>query len=349
MMSDLSAKLISASGREKISPYFIFFVVIANIALLSISFYLRVSYFRATDKAFPYEQVTPKKLRELGGFPERIVVGLNIDQFQKFDVTKDSFEFSGTLWFSMGLDALSLKTLQSFRFDRGNILFLSEPNTSIDHDKVIVRYLVRVAFNAGLNYQDFPLDDHLVTLMLSNPFLEPEQVLFETSTANLVVSPDLKPYGWSLSTKSARTGYSSSQLSEQEDSLIFSRPVAEFSLEVERYGIRFLLAILLPIILIFSVMCFSLSAESAQSISIASGGITAIIAYRFVIEQISPQSGDLMVSDNLFFLILTGALMVFMMSSVDIFMGGLKLYIKKILVVGINAFVLGMSILLLLP
>ncbi len=349
LMIHLSERLNSPSGREKISPFFIFFIVAANVGLLSISFYLRVTYFRATDKAFPYEQVTPKVLRDLGGFPERITVGLNIDQFQKFDVTKDIFELSGTLWFSMGLDAISLKTLQSFRFDRGTILFVSEPNTSISRDQIIVRYLVRVAFNAGLNYQDFPLDDHLVTLMLSNPFLEPEQVLFETSTANLVISPELEPYGWHLSTKSARTGFSSSQLTDQEEGLVFSRPVAEFTLEIERYGIRFLLAILLPIILIFSVMCFSLSTEPGQSISIASGGITAIIAYRFVIEQLSPQSGDLMISDNLFFLILTGALMVFMVSSVDIFMGGLRLFLKKILVVIINSFVLGMSILLLLP
>lgn len=348
-MIDILPSFKDRQKREKLSPYFILFVVAINVCLLSLCFYVRVSYFRATDKAFEYEQVTPKVLKELGGFPERITVGLNIDQFQKFDVTKDNFEFSGTLWFAMGTDALSLKTLQNFRFDRGTILFLSDPNTSINRDRIIVRYLVRVAFNGGLNYQDFPLDDHIVTLILSHPFLEPEQVLFETSTANFVITPDLKPYGWNIGTKSARTGFTSAQLSEQEADLIFSRPIAQFSIEIERYGIRFLLAILLPIILIFCVMCFSLAAEPAQSISISSGGITAIIAYRFVIEQLSPQSGDLMVSDNFFFLVLAGALIVFLIISTDIFLGGLKQYVKKILMVIINSLVLGVSIVLLLP
>ncbi|MCA9507747.1 MAG: hypothetical protein KC505_04915 [Myxococcales bacterium] len=335
--------------NEKLSPLFLSLVVLITVCLLALSFYLRVSYFYSTDKAFIYEQVTPKVLKQFEGFPDLITVGLNIEQFQVFDVAKDNFEFSGTLWFSMGKGSLSLETLEKFRFDRGTILHRSEPNMSISRNSIIVRYLVRVAFNSGLNFQDFPLDDHLVTLILSNPFLEPEEALFDTSTANFTIDSELQPFGWELNTKSARTGFASVHLSEQQNSFVFSQPVVQFSLEVERYGIRFLLTILLPIILIFCIMCFSLALEPTQSLSIASGGVTAIIAYRFVIEQLSPKSGDLMLSDNFFFLILAGALMLFVLISLDIFLGGLKMYVKKISLVVINLFILGVSITLLLP
>jgi hypothetical protein len=96
-------------------------------------------------------------------------------------------------------------------------------------------------------------------------------------------------------------------------------------------------------------MFFALSVETAPSVTITLGGITGTLAYRYVIEQLSPVTGELMLSDHFFFLLLTSSLLVFLLNKIDLFVMHLSLNTKRIAILGIHLFTISASIYLLSP
>lgn len=342
-------KTSDTPGRERVSPYFLTVMIFITASILVLSCYIRIAYFRTFDEPIYYESFTPQKLREFGGSPEFVDVGLHIDRFQEFDVTKNKFQFSGSLWFEFEAGAVSIETLQNFAFERGTILYRSDPDTALDGTRLLVRYLVRVAYNAGLIFTDFPLDDHRINLVLTHPFLSPEEVIFDTKTTDFIYGGNLIPFGWRMVGRSVKSGYTVADLTEDAKPRQVLQPVVGFSLDIERYGVRYTLAIILPILLIHFLMFFCLSVETGPSVTIALGGITGTLAYRYVIEQLSPLTGDLMLSDHFFFLILTSSMLIFLLNKVDLFLLRLPLSIKKLAVFGIHVFTLSAALYLLTP
>ncbi len=94
---------------------------------------------------------------------------------------------------------------------------------------------------------------------------------------------------------------------------------------------------------------YCLSVEAAPSVAVSLGGITGILAYRYVIEQMSPPTGDLMLSDHFFFLILTSAMLVFLLNKLDLFVMQLDMKRKVLGVILIHLFTIVSAIYLLIP
>lgn len=339
-----SVDLIS---REKVSPYFQMFMISISSIVLVAGFYLRMERFSAADEPVRRETLTPKKLKEFGGSPEYIDVGLHINRFQEFDVPRNRFQFSGSVWFQFEAGALSIETLRDFTFDRGTILYRSEPDTSLDGTKLMVRYIVQVAFNTGLVFSDFPLDDHQINLVLTHPFLSPEEVIFDSKTTDFKYSGNLIPFGWKIVGQSVTSGFSSAVISDQAPDKPVRQPIVGFSLDVERYGTRYVLAILLPILLLHFIIYFCLSVDPNPSVTIALGSLTGMLAYRYVIEQLSPLTGDLMLSDYFFFLFLTSSGIIFLFNNVDLFVLKLSPKIKKLGIILNHLLVIIISLILL--
>ncbi len=335
--------------RDKVSPVFQAIFIAMSALIIIIGFYFRIGVYANQDEPIVHQPITPQKFRDLGGFPEPINVGLQIDQFQDFNVTKNQFQFSGNLWFEFEAGTISLEALNDFRFERGTIVSRSEPDTKLNGNLLTVRYLLKVAFNSGLVFSDFPLDDHRINLVLTHPFISPEEVIFETKTSNFVVDGKLFPFGWNIIRRTVKEGFSESHLSEQDVGKAVIQPLVGFSMDVERYGARYLLAILLPLFLLYFLMFFSFSVDAGPSISVTLGGMTGILAYRYVIEQLSPQSGDLMLSDYFFFLVLTSAMLIFLLNQLDLFVLQLSVNRKKAGITFIHIYTLTATIYLLLP
>ncbi len=85
--------------REGVSPLFQTLLILGSSFILVTGFYLRGTFFRTADEPIVHQTITPDTLKKFGGFPEYISVGLHIDRFQDFDVTKNLFQFTGNLWF----------------------------------------------------------------------------------------------------------------------------------------------------------------------------------------------------------------------------------------------------------
>lgn len=325
------------SSREIISPLFqASFITLSAIIIIS-AFIIRVNMFKSEDEPVVLEYISPHNFRLFGGFPLAVKVGLQIDRFHEFSTIKNQFQFAGHLWFEYPAGALPTDFFDNFKFERGTILSRSSPEISVSGNKQRIIYALEASFGSNLIFSDFPVDDHQIDLVLTLPFASIGEVSLEALVTDFIFEDKLLHFGWSQIGRAVEQGYRQTRLSDQQNQLTIQQPTVTFSLKVERYGIRSLIAILLPIFLIYYLIFFALSVETSSSVTVTLGCITGLLAYRYVIEQLSPQSGDLMLSDFLFFLLLAGAISVFLLNKIDIFFLKLSVLKKKIGVVLIHS------------
>ena len=326
---------------QTISPFFQLVPLFLSISTIVAALYWRLNNYKSLDAKPIITPITPSSSKKFGGSPSVIKVGLYITQFQKFDIVANDFSFNGVIWFEFHQGAISLDTLKKFTIEKGTILKRSEADTQILDDKLLVKYNVTVKFTSTLNYQDFPFDSHELFIYLSQPTITPSEVTFESSLKDLQVTPEASTHGWQLIDKNVIAGYRTAELDRYHEERTINYPGVVFALKYRRYGIRFVILITLPIMFMFYVAMFSFSiASESPSISIAVGSITAILAYRFVIEQLSPETGYFLVSDYLFFMFLFGVLIVFIFNILENFIVvGFSLTVKKITLLSLYAII----------
>ena len=143
--------------------------------------------------------------------------------------------------------------------------------------------------------------------------------MYASSVADLVVSQGAIPSGWTLQDEHVYSGYSTSQLEAPNKEKAIYHPRVIFAIDFNLQSLRHLFTILLPLILMFFITTFSFSMDPAyyyrSIISLSSGAVTAMLAYRFVIENLSPKVGYFMLSDSLFFLFLTACCIIFLINT----------------------------------
>ena len=270
-----------------------------------------------------------------------VKVGLYIKDFTEFDMLSNTFVFSGILWFLFDPSIISLETLSKFSFEKGDIQSLSAPSTRIVQGKLLARYNVRVKFKTNLVYSLFPFESHTVYITLDNNFITPGEAVFDTSLNEFIVSPDIKIAGWHLYDTRANTGYSYARLEKHKSENDMYHPRVVFALTYDHSGMRQALTILLPLLLTFFMSIFSFTIDPSKNytsiLTLSVGAVTALLAYRFVIENLSPKVGYFMLSDYLFFLLLVGVFLVFLVNIGSIYF---RERYKKLLIVVLHLLLL---------
>ena len=327
---------------KQVSPLFQLVCVIISVLLIAFMINKRLTEFRVRERQPAIIRISPKNLTEFGGFLNTVRVGLYIDKFQAFDVVNNLFIFTGILWFQFSAGAISLDTLEKFNFEWATIRDRSKPSVQLVDDKTLVRYNIRVEFMSMLDYTYFPFDDHRLYLVLTNKFVSPREVIFESFQRSFIVKPEADIFGWNQINSSVKTGYAEAKIDPHDERKTLFYPLVIFSIDYARYGIRFLLSILLPLLLIFYLVMFSFSLDKKPGIGLAIGGVTAILGYRFVIERLSPPAGYFMISDYIFFLLLIVSCLIFFINVFDHYLMPLTLNKKKNIVVILHAFVISL-------
>ena len=105
-----------------ISPAYQVMLILIGSLILSIFFYKQLGQFRFLDKKPDIYTITPDIYDKFGGFASAVNIGLEIANFETFDMTENKFVFSGIIWFKFMPGVTSLDTLEKFKFDRGKII-----------------------------------------------------------------------------------------------------------------------------------------------------------------------------------------------------------------------------------
>ena len=309
-MSDpiLEGEKYRASAKFQILLFCIFGVFLLWIL------YKPMTGFETDDEYPAIVSLTPQQIVDLGGSPAFVEVGVYIRDIPKFDFVKGEIVTRLTVWFLFDPRLLSLDRLGQFQFDQANVIYKSDPYTRIEKDKLLARYDMRVIFSLKLNYNNFPLDDHRISLAVTNHFLSPSEVIFNSSRSNFVLNSEIRIPGWQPIEQTVKTGFLLDQLDEKRK---MYHPRAVFSIDVARIGFRHIMVIIMPLLLIFMISLFTWTfnpfgriATGMMTISVMS--ITAVITHHFVIERMSPDTGYFMISNYVFLLTLAFCFAIFM-------------------------------------
>lgn len=324
---------MATNAYEKpVSLFFQFFMIVTTSSTLAFCVYKVSNRFHTGDTPPALIQMTPRKIAAFGGTPAPVNVSLLISDFSTFDPIRNDFTFSGILTFECDPEFIQVETLDQFRFQNAEIQEKSKPYIQLINARLWVRYDIKVQFKSAMEYRFFPFDDHRIYISMVISSLKPNELSFIASISDFdLKDSSIQLLGWHLVKKKVETGY----IEAIENSETLQKNVADpsvlFSADFKRLGNRYAVTIILPLIAIFflSLFIFSLSPTSSSIISLATGGVTALLAYRFVIENLSPKVGYFMLSDYVFFLFLTTSLITFFFS---ITLSKINYWLKNVIV-----------------
>lgn len=318
--------------------------VTLSITTLIILFFLigELRTFCSIDTSPTIYPLDPQTIAKYHGEAHPVESGLTITDFPQFNMTENKFTFSGFLWFRFDPKEVPLETIEKFSFWRGEIESKSEPLLEKKDGKMLAVYKVRVTFKTNLYYGYFPFEDHKIFIMLMNDKVDPGKFQFSASHSDLIIAPSVYVSGWNYFAHEVKAGYNTTEVGAPEQRTVISHPTLLFQIDFLHQSARYIISIVLPLFIIFFIdlcsFCLDQRADHAVLVQISTGNIVALVAYRFVIENLSPRSGYPMIADFLFFLFLMNTLAVFIINNIGPY---LSIRQKKMVSIGLQSLVLG--------
>jgi hypothetical protein len=293
--------------------FHIFFSILTLIYIF-VLFWNVTSKFYSSDPKPQLEHYTSQKQSELKSYSVDVKTGFYINNFAEFDMDQNNFVVSGIVWFEFHPRRISLKTIEKFSFESGTILYKSIPDTKLVGEKLLAKYRIKVQFSTTLNHRFFPFNDHTMYIVLINEYVSPEEVKFIAVDSSFSMADNIYTEGWTLKGRSVESGYETARLDRLDKSKIVSYPKVVFSLNWLRPGLRNIISILVPIFLLFYLSIFTLSMPRVEidTVILTSGSIAALLGYRYVIEEISPNVSYNLASDYIYILVLIVTFIIFL-------------------------------------
>ena len=317
-----------SSFSEKIK----FKVSIVLLMMLSIFgvFSFSLLHFSTTDPFPDFEIITEERQKEFGAFTVKVETGMFLKNFSEFNVAENKFIADAIIWFEFNSDEITLDTIGKFSFDNGTIIKKSPPDIRISDNKTRAKYDVRISFKSDLEYFKFPLEDHRVSLILTNNFVTPQEMFFDVDNSRFNYDSSIFIPNWSIRDVNTDTGFANPQLDVAQKDKSVSYPQASFVLNIQKNGIRKVLVIFLPLFLLvlLSVFSFLMSLSNTTGrFALASSALSGLLGYRFVIENMLPRVGYFTVTDTIYMFLLSIAFSIFVFQL--LFTRAASLFLKK--------------------
>jgi len=303
--------------RVIISPIALMLYIMVSFLISSYIISIRLQSPHIVGKINPIEPVTPERIRQYGGSPDHIETGLHINSFSEFDVVDNTFTFTGIIWFYLYPQTASLESLRDMTLERGKITRISNPAIQMRGKKMFVKYDIEGEVTSPLTYQDFPIDTHRIYFVLLHRGITPHEAILYTGYRNFIFKPQLINFGWQYFNIQGHTGIRKAQLDAYDSSRARTYPAAIFSVDITRSSVRYMTSIIMPLLFLVYLTTFTFCVAFSGAMRMSVGSITAILAYRFVIENLSPKAGYFMLSDYFFFAALVCTSVFFFMNIID--------------------------------
>lgn len=294
--------------------------ILITVTILIIFFYKANTDNLIRDPYTPIYSLTPAQLAKFGGTPAEVKIGMYVRDVPKFDPVHSDFVLDVVIWFIFDPRLVSFDRLKNFYFEQGEVLYKSEPKISIKGDDLFVRFDMRLRFNATFDYREFPFDDHRLNLALVHDGFTPAEAWFDATRNNLEINPLMSILGWRCFDWRVSSGFTPQRFAAKmlrgTESFF---PTIVFSFDFERVGIRHVISIFIPLLLILFIALFTFSIDpygknASNIVTLSATTVTALIAYRFVIETMSPGVGYLLMSDYVFLAFLIVACLIFFLN-----------------------------------
>lgn len=235
--------------------------------------------------------------------PAVIKTGLQVNNFPVFKIAEDDFVLEGKIWFLFDPELTSLELVEKFSFENGQLIFKSEPITRMIDNLLFAEFAIRLQFNTPLVYKKFPFENHRIFLNLVNIYISPEEAIFKSEDNFFIFEENIDIPEWHYASHEVYTGFSEYKFDSHDQNKTSRDPKVLYVINFNRDGLRHIFVILIPLFLIGTVGLIAIGSQSTiggKSLDINVACTASIIAYRFVIESMTPKSSGLMASDHIF-------------------------------------------------
>jgi hypothetical protein len=292
--------------------------------------FLKQKQFTALESAPDLLPLTPAAMQAWQGDPSFVKVGISIISFPSFNLSEGSFIMDAILWFEYDPAHVSTETLGKFSFEKGEIMKKSAPDSKKVGNLLLTQYEIRVKFSSNLDNAFFPVDQHTVFLSLLNTFIFPSDIILESDKNIFIISAAMKLDEWRLVDVQVQHGYQELLLDKHDERKSVRHPKIVFSMDFNRIGTKKMFLIFLPLFFIFFIALLSLSfdpkSHKSEIFTLSFGSVSSLIAYRFIIQNLSPNVGYFMLSDYIFMLLFIFIFIIFSIAAVIVKMGTINVY-----------------------
>lgn len=306
-------------GIYFLTTKFKFFAFIAAFLYIIGLFWFVLKDFRSDD---PIPEIKVLKIdmrKQYRDLSAKVKAGMVINNFIEFDFTKNNFVIDALVWFKFKNSELPLDSINEFCFVNGSIKRKSAPNIVKEGDEILAKYNVIFETKTDLNFHRFPLEDHRLGIILSHERYNAYELNFDdddTGGTSFIISDKVFTSNWKFLSSYKAAGYVSARYNQHELDKKLTSPRVLFLLNFKKAGLNKILIIFIPMFaaLFLSLFTFLMSFNSYQGKTmLAVTAVTAILGYRFVIQQMSPPVAYFTLSDKIFifFLILSFAILIF--------------------------------------
>lgn len=331
-------------AESRVSVPFQLALILVSIVLLSVIYGKKLNTLSTVETIVPLHDYNPESLMQFGSFYTLITTGLSIDQYEVFDVINNNFIIAATLWFLVDPAVVDIATLGKFSFSQGNLLYTSTPAISLENNKLLVQYRIRLQYSASLSYIYFPLDEHKIAIRLTNTVLTPQEAIFVSEYRYFNITASAKEFGWGKFDQYISYGYRKNSFDSAKNARTNYDPCVDFIVDFKRTSYRYIISIIFPMLTFFYLALFGFSTIGSSRFYLPTVGLTALISFRFIIDRLSPTVGYFMLSDYLFFIFLGAIFISFIFLLIDDFATEIKLLYKKIFIIVLHFMVISLNI-----
>jgi hypothetical protein len=272
------------------------------------------TYLKITDPTFHLATLDPSLQRN----SSLVTVGLHVSSFPQFSFSKNMFTFDGILWFKFPVGTESLHTIEQFDIQNatmqqsGTMLFKSKPIIKIIGSDVMISYHIQANIKTALDYKNFPLSPHRLNIIINNKSVTPRELYFVSNDNNISVGQDSLVYSWTPYHSTVSTGYVSAHLAPKDSATTIDYPVAVFAIDFDNVGVRDLISLYFPMLVLFliALFCLLIDITDTARLGYVAAAVPILVLFRMVIDGVSPDVGNLTHVDFMYNLFVFLALVI---------------------------------------
>ncbi len=292
------------------------FIFVCMLLYVLFLFKATLSTFRTEDKIPNVKTIGLLMQKDFRYISAKVRTGMYIKNFPTFDFVNNRFVVDGLVWFEFNQDEIMLDTIDKFSFQNSKIIKKEGPIVRSYDDKILALYNVQFETKTDLNFYRFPLEDHRVSIVLTNEATSPSEMYFDDRSkwSSLVIADNIFTSNWEVHNKNILLGYKELGFDRFNKQRRAQHPTVVFTVDFKKIGIKKVLIIFIPIFfaVFLALFTFLMSFNShLGKFTLSVSSVTALLGYRFVIQKMMPKVGYLTVTDMLYFFFLFFAIAIF--------------------------------------
>lgn len=309
--------MIKNSGG--LADFFLFYgkliILFFYLVYVLFLFNIKLSKFKSDDPGPKVQLLSFEQRKLYSEFSSQVRTGFFIKNFSVLNMSKNNFVIDAAIWFEFDGSQLSLDVIDRFLFNNAKIIKKSSPDLKVVKDKLQVTYQVTIDLKSDLKFQNYPFTDHSVNIVLVNNSVAPSEMYFyDDEKHSFAVSESMFDASWGVHSTKMQAGVIIDEVANVDAKKKLEYPCIAFTVNFIKKSYKDLFVLFMPI---FAALLFSLISlfmdltNDVGRFTLSISAVTALLGYRFVIEQMSPRDGSFTILDKFYLVFLGVAFLVF--------------------------------------